>query len=103
MPFAKLDKELIGRISNGALIVYTMMRDRATYITGTEDKTLHYKAETIAKISNVSVASCKRHLKELEACGLIETIRTGRASYYIVKSPEHCTADTRDFKLTTKV
>ena len=90
MAFAKLELSLIGRISNSALIVYTMMMNRSEYDIATDCRLLRYKIKTIAQMSNVSERCCKSCIAELERCGLLEHSRTGRSSFYILNDPECC-------------
>ena len=86
--FAKLEIELIGKVSSNALIVYTMMRHRGEYDELISAHTLRYKVDTIAKMCGVSVRTCRSCVSELESVGLIRHDRTGRASYYIIMPPE---------------
>lgn len=87
MSFAKLDLSLIGKVSNNALIVYTLMCDRGTYDEGIRAWELRYKIATIAAMCNISVRCCRSCIKELEECDLIRHNRTGRSSYYIIATP----------------
>ena len=86
--FAKLEIELIGKVSNNALIVYAMIRHRAEYDVLIKAHTLRYKADTIAKMCNISLRTCRSCLDELEEAGLLMRSRTGRASFYIIMPPE---------------
>ena len=88
MAFAKMELSLIGKISNNALIIYTLMQNRGEYDELIKSNVIRYKVDTIAKMSNVSRRTCVSCLNELEEVGLLLRSRTGRASYYIVMPPE---------------
>ena len=92
MSFAKLELSLVGRISNNALIVYTLMRDRGEYLKEVDSWELRYKVKTIAEMCNISERCCRSCLAELEAVGLLDHDRTGRSSYYMINAPERCAA-----------
>lgn len=92
MSFAQLEVSLVGRISNNALIVYTLMRDRGVYMKEVNAWELRYKVKTIAEMCNVSERCCRSCLTELEAAGLLLHDRTGRSSYYMINAPESCIA-----------
>lgn len=87
MPWAKLDVSLIGKVSNNALIVYTMMRDRGTYDNYIHAWLLRYKIQTIAEMCNISTRCCRSCIQELEQVGLLTHDRTGRSSEYIIVMP----------------
>lgn len=103
MSFAKLDLSLVGRISNNALIVYTLMQDRAEYDELAHAWLLRYKIRTIAKMCNISERCCRSCLSELERYGLLCHDRTGRSSFYIIIAPECCTAPQRLEKVTSSI
>ena len=90
--FAKMELSLLGKISNNALIVYTLMQNRGEYDELIKSNVIRYKVDTIAKMSNVSKRTCMNCLNELEEAGLLMRSRTGRASYYIIMPPEAITA-----------
>lgn len=98
--FAQLDTSLVGRVSNNALIVYTLMRDRAVYDSSVRCWELRYKVKTIAEMCNISERCCRDCIAELERCDLLAHDRTGRSSYYIIQAPECCTAPQRLEKVT---
>lgn len=88
MGYAQLDTSLVGKISNNALIVYTLMRDRAEHDSHLNIWELRYKVKTIAEMCNISVRCCRDCIAELERCDLLRHDRTGRSSYYIIQAPE---------------
>lgn len=99
MGYAQLDTSLVGKVSNNALIVYTLMRDRADYDKYLKCWELRYKVKTIAKMCNISVRCCRDCIAELERCDLLSHDRTGRSSYYIINAPECCKAPQRLHKV----
>lgn len=88
MAFAKLELYLIGKLSPSALLVYTLMRDRAEYDDTISAWMLRYKIKTIAEMCSISERSCKQAIAELEAHELMNHDRTGRSSIYIIMPPE---------------
>ena len=95
MGYAQLDTSLVGKISNNALIVYTLMRDRAEHDRHLNIWELRYEVKTIAEMCNISVRCCRDCIAELERCNLLQHDRTGRSSYYIINAPECCKAPQR--------
>lgn len=93
MSFAKLDLTLLGKLSMSALVVYTLMQDRGTYVPELRCWELRYKLQTIADMAHISLRTAKRCVAELEAAHLLTHDRTGRSSYYMIQAPECCTAN----------